>query len=184
MKQAGLKNKRRAAILAFAILASSIRGNALAAHSANFADDNFYLYNALENKSSVTVLFAANYKNVIVEKKDNDNDEIAREVREIIEKQNYSTEKAGGLMDKIEGGSGLGKFLFGTNLGMLRFQLVQIKDLIYHLEQLSNAIPDAEGQVQIMEKIEASKEKQTKIENFISEQEQKFSLLGWFTKVL
>lgn len=164
--------------------------NAVAEEPVVLSDESLYLYNALENKNSVTLLFEAYSPTVaiadtvVVPENENLEEKIAKQVDEVAEKQNYVSEQIDNLIGKIEDGSGIGKFLLGTKLGMLRFQLVQVKDQIYRLKQLDTKSSDITNKTKIETGLGLASEMQAKIENFIMKQERKFSLLGWFTKVL
>ena len=153
--------------------------------------DSMYRYNSLENKSNFRSL-ANNNVDSLEEKhlKNSENedsespDDITKKLQDITEKQNYSIEKIENALNALENRNQVKTFLIGKNLGILRFQLVQIKDQAYLLDALIPQTKDSTINFQINNQIKVLKEEQIKVENFILEQENKFSLFGWFVKML
>ena len=149
--------------------------------------DSMYRYNSLENKNNFRSL--ANNVDIdsLEEKYSEDSepsDDITKKLQDITEKQNYSMEKIENALNALENRNKVKTFLIGKNLGILRFQLVQIKDQAYLLDALLSKTEDNTVKLQINNQMGVLKEQQKRIENFILEQGNKFSLFGWFVKML
>ena len=84
----------------------------------------------------------------------------------------------------LENKNRLGTFLIGNNLGILKFQLVQIKDQVYLLETLNKKTENDDLKIKIDKQVKLLQEEQERVVNFILERESKFSLFGWFRTVL
>ncbi|MDQ3245244.1 MAG: hypothetical protein M3P22_02795 [bacterium] len=145
--------------------------------------DSIYRYNALENKIS----FADNINNMIPIKNEYlQIDNITIELEAIRQRQNFSREQINIAITKIENRSKLTNFLMGNSLGALHFQLVQIKDQDYQLKKLSLKSQNDVDKIQIDDQIKLAEKDQTKVENFVAEQEQneRFNLFGWLVDML
>lgn len=158
------------------------------AQAANVSDpaneyDSMYRYNALENKVSF-----ANYNfkdsTVLFPELGNVPDDVANKLQDIAEKQNFSTEQIDNAISVLKDENGFKTFLVGNNLGVLKFQLVQIKSNASELNALVLINKDSANKMQIDTQIKSLKEEQAKVENLILEQENKFSLFGWFVNIL
>lgn len=143
--------------------------------------DSMYMYNALENKvnffstkNQVAILLGENIA-------DNDN---TKKLENITEKQTDSIEKSDQAMSTIEDTTWVRTFLLGNSLGVLRFQVVQMKDETTSLEALALKPEYAKNQIQIASQVKLLKEKQEQVENFIREKENEFSLFGWLANSL
>ncbi len=86
-------------------------------------------------------------------------------------------------MNVLENRSGLATFFVGNNLGVLKFQLVQVNDQIYVLNTLLGESQDDVTKSQINGQIKFLQEEQIKVENSLL-QNNKFSLFGWFANTL
>ena len=156
--------------------------------------DSMYRYNALENKVSFykfinnEVLFPD--LGYVIEKVGEKSlkiselsENLTKELQAITEKQNFSLEQLDKAMNVLKDRNEFKTFLMGSDLGIFRFQLIQIKNqtsLLYAF-----AIKDQEGinKIQIDDQIKLSKEEQMKVESLIREEEDKFSLFGWCVKI-
>lgn len=147
-------------------------------------DNSIYKYNALENKISFSSLI--NVENLPEKylKSDKLSDDFIKQLQNITEKQNFSINKTENAINTIQNRNKLKTFLIGNNLGILRFQLVQIKDQTYLLGILTLETENNMNKIQIDNHIKLLKEEQIKVEEFILEQENKFSLFGWFVTIL
>ncbi len=132
-------------------------------------EGSMYRYGAMENK--------VNFQGSEIEAKD-----IGKILADIIEEQNSSIEKINDAMDVFKDRSGVKTFLVGSSVGVLKFQMVQIKDLLYRLNTLLET--DGADRIQIDNQIAFMKEEQIRVEDFILEKENKFSLFGWFVNTI
>lgn len=148
-------------------------------------NDSIYRYNALENNVSFTNLQDIDTDILKQELPINNKlDDFTKKLQDITLKQNFSTIQINNAIDAIKNRSGLKTFLIGNSLGILRFQSVQIKDQVSLLKNLILETEDKTIQLQIENQIKSSEQEQKKVENFILEQENKFSLFGWFVASL
>lgn len=107
-----------------------------------------------------------------------------KKLQDIIEKQNFSAEEAERAMDVLSHRDKVTTFLVGNHLGTLRFQLVQIKDQITALNTLALKSTDSEIISLVEKQMGFAKEEQTKVENFLLKEEDKFNLFGWFVAMI
>lgn len=145
-------------------------------------NDSMYQYNALENKNFFPSLAVADTINSVVKELPKGGelpDDITTKLQNINEKQDFSIIQINNAIDTLKNRSGVKTFLVGNSLGILKFQLVQIKDLISTLNALNKKTEDITIKVKINNQTELLKEEQAKVENFILEQKDRFSLLGW-----
>jgi hypothetical protein len=134
--------------------------------------------NAEEHRSTV-----ANFVQTLLKTASSTEGGIGQEVRVIAQQQNDSDATTTKAIEKIQSRSKIKTFLFGSdykNLGALRSELVQTRNRI---DQLNRIIQNATSTAEIQTQIQTLEEEQTKIENFIKEQESKFSLFGWLVKL-
>ena len=160
--------------------------NTNAAEIGNFPDNNIYKYNALENNLSFFDL-TSNANNLTENKLPGSQEllaELVKNLQDVTAKQNLSTLQANEAIDTLKNKNGVITFLVGNNLGVLKFQLVQIKDQIYQLNALTPGLEDNIIKIQIDSQVKSLKEEQMKVENFLLEQNKKFSLFGWFVTIL
>jgi hypothetical protein len=155
--------------------------------------DSIHRYNALENR----ILFAlpdlenderrtTTAENLPLEDltRKQMQDHIAEELKEITQKQDFSIEKISNAMKALEKQNGVKTFLVGNDLKVLRFHLAQIKDLISLLDVLAIKNQEADRKTIIEEQIKFLKKQEITVGGFISEHEKRFSLFGWFVKIL
>jgi hypothetical protein len=107
-----------------------------------------------------------------------------KKLENILENEKFSISMIEEATNNLNKRSGIKTFFIGNNLGILKFQLIQIKDQEYVLTNLSEKITDTENINLINKKIEFLKEKQVEITTFINKQEKKFSLFGWLVNFL
>jgi len=146
-------------------------------------EDNIYRYNALENK----INFAQGnneVKNKIPQEIEIIVDKNTEKLKNTIKEQNISIEKTEDVMNKINNRTALRTFLIGNKLGALKFQIVQMKEQDHILNNLASNIEDTETENQIKIQIDVSEKQQKKIEDYILEQDEKFSLFGWLANSL
>lgn len=172
-------------ILPIIFLSSSYFAFASTPNNSTNEYDSMYRYSALENKTSFSN--TTNTKDISAEKLPEVAEPLnitVKEFRDIIKKQNSSTEKTNNLINTSANRSGLKTFLIGNNLGILRFQLVQIKDEASLLEALALKTEYSAYILQIDNQFKLLKKEQVEVEDLILKQEGEFSLFGWFVKML
>ncbi len=136
--------------------------------------DSIYRYNALESKVSYAALDTVD---TVTTEAEPQFEAIAPTKQEGLEKKSEE------IMGKNQ--SNLKTFMVGNRytIGNLRFELVQIKDSIYKLTLLSQTANNVD-KIELNHQIDFLVQEQKKIENFITEQESKFSLFGWLVGIL
>lgn len=160
--------------------------------------DSMYKYNALENKISFSN--TTNTTNVSIENNLISNipeitpqnteinipiqKNIMEEVNNITVKYNYSKQQIDDAMNRIKNRTTLGTILLGTDLKVLKFQVVQLKDQIYELKTLALKTNSTAEKNQIDIQNEQITQEENGVENFILVQQNKFSFFGWFVSIL
>jgi hypothetical protein len=145
-------------------------------------NDSIYKYNALENKVNF-LNKTDNLKEKLPEKIiliDNN----IKKLEDTIKQQISSIQKSEESMDAIKKISTLQTFIIGKRLGILKFQMVQMKAQSHILKTLILDTIDSTIKDKINTQIEILEKEQEKVEIFIFEQESKFSLFGWLVASL
>ena len=100
------------------------------------------------------------------------------------------TKRVGGLpyivSRKMEARNWLKTFLLGTdykNIGMIRSEIAKTQNRINKLTRLLDSMTTSTGSVTTSEQIQNLVQAQTKLSDFIKQNEDKFSLFGWFVKL-
>ena len=112
---------------------------------------------------------------------------IGQQVRTIAREQASTSSTTVDIISKIEKRSGLKTFLIGAdyeNIGSLRSEMVQTRNRIEQLRSELAGISTSTGKVALEEELENMEQLQNKIQNFITENENKFSLFGWLVRML
>lgn len=112
---------------------------------------------------------------------------IGQQVRVIAQQQNDSKEKAAEAIDKVENRSKIKTFLIGSdykNLGALRSEMVKTRNNIDQLKRLVDKTTIEDDKTTLKNQITALEQEQTNINDFITQNESKFSLFGWVAKLL
>lgn len=153
--------------------------------------DSIYRYNALENKTSFITTTSVNNPDNLKEKSSESSvavvvvvDDSAKKLKDITEQQISSIKKSEEATTAIENRGAIGSFIIGNKLGTLKYQMVQMKDQSHFLNALSLDIKDSATKNQINNQLQILEKQQTKIENFILKQQNRFSLFGWFVNSL
>lgn len=131
-----------------------------------------------EHRSTV-----ANFVQTLLKTASSTKDGIGQQVRVIAQQQNDSDVTTTEAIEIIQSRNKIKTFLIGSdykNLGALRSEIVQTRNRI---DQLNRVIQNATNTTEIQGQIQTLEQEQTKIENFIKEQEGKFSLFGWLVKM-
>jgi len=137
--------------------------------------------NAEEHRSAV-----ANFVHSLLKTASSTEGGIGQQVRVIAQQQNDSEVTTTQAIEKIQARSKIKTFLFGSdykNLGALRSEMVQTRNRIEQLNRTMENIQNASDTAEIQTQIQTFEQEQTKIENFVKEQEGKFSLFGWLLKL-
>ncbi len=180
-------NKKLIKISIFALSILLFSGNVSANEIDSYLNEDARSHKngVLENRLSVYDLlnpsketFAVNPEIIVIP------DETLNKLAEITSKQNISIKIIASATGALKNRSNLKTFLIGNNVGILKFQLVQIEDQAYHLNNLSIETSDNLEKDRIDIQVKFLKDKKVEISNFITEQEQEFSLFGWLTKIL
>lgn len=111
---------------------------------------------------------------------------IGQEVRTIAEQQNGTKDRAADIIYAVENRNKLKTFLIGTsykNLGELRSQMVQTRNQIDQLKRLADKAENEADKTELQTQIQTLEQEQANIETFITQNENKFSLLGWAVKL-
>lgn len=113
--------------------------------------------------------------------------EIREQVRTIAQEQDQSAAIVIEVMEKVQTRNNITTFFLGSNykdLGLLISETVQTRSNLEQLNRLTENVQNEEDKTEIQNQIQILNQEQTKIENFIKFQKDKFSLFGWFTKIL
>ena len=151
-------------------------------------NDSIYKYSALENKLSFrdfpnnTDVASSKEQSIQSNNVSTEPGDVSVKLENITERQNFSIEQINNAMNVLTNRDKVTTFFIGNNLGILKFQLVQIKDMIYSLEDLS--LKSSTNKIEIDNQVNLLKEEEKKVEDFLLEQENKFSLFGWFVNIL
>jgi hypothetical protein len=111
---------------------------------------------------------------------------IGQEVKIIAAQQNETKDRASDLINAVENRNKVKTFFIGTsykNLGELRSQMVQTRNQIDQLKRLADKAENDQDKAELQNQIQVLEQEQTKINNFITQNESKFSLFGWAVKL-
>jgi hypothetical protein len=144
--------------------------------------DSIYRYNALENRvnfiNSADGLDKKLPKDIILI------DSNIKRLEDVTKQQINSIEKSEDTMTTIKEMSTLKIFVVGNRLGVLKFQMIQMKAQSQILETIILETADILIKNKINIQLEALEKEQKRVESFIFEQENKFSLFGWLVASL
>lgn len=108
------------------------------------------------------------------------------ELKDVSKEQNDSDDRASEAMRKVENRNSFLTFLIGTdykNLGALRSELNTTENSIKRIEKAQTRTDDSALASELKAKIDALRAANSKVRDFISANESKFSLFGWFFKL-
>lgn len=111
---------------------------------------------------------------------------IGQEVRVIAQQQNGMKDRAADLIYAVENRDKIKTFFIGTsyrNIGELRSQMVQTRNQVEQLKRLMEKATDEQDKTELQNQIQTMEQEQTRINNFITQNENKFSLFGWAVKL-
>jgi hypothetical protein len=135
--------------------------------------------NAQIHKSTV-----ANFVQGLLEVADTEGG-IGEQVRTMAQQQNHSASTTIQAMERVQTRSQVQTFLFGSdykNLGMIRSEMVQTRNRLEQLNKLMLNVQNEEDKIKLQSQVQSLEQEQTRIEDFIEEQEEQFSLFGWLVK--
>ena len=107
-----------------------------------------------------------------------------KKLQNIVDAYNSSKDQIDNAMDKINNKNGVVTVLVGSNLGILKFQIVQINNQILELKRLGVETAFITEKNKISPQLKILTEEQIKVGDFIFLNENKFSLFGWFVALL
>ncbi|MFH0969166.1 MAG: hypothetical protein V1804_01525 [Patescibacteria group bacterium] len=111
---------------------------------------------------------------------------IGQQVKAIAQQQNDSKEKVAGEITAVESRSKIKTFFIGSdykNMGDLRSQMVQTRNRIEQLKRLADKAENDQDKAELQTQIQTLEQEQANIDNFIIQNENKFSLFGWAVKL-
>ncbi len=111
---------------------------------------------------------------------------IGQQVRVIAREQASTSSTTTDAIEKIEKRSGFKTFLIGTdyeNIGSLRSEMVQTRNRIEKLRGELSGLSTSTDKTALEEELKNMEQLQNKIQNFITENENKFSLFGWLVRM-
>lgn len=111
---------------------------------------------------------------------------IGEQVRLIAQEQASSTEKTVMAIERVEQRSKLKTFIIGAdyeNLGAIRSELVTTQNRIQRLGAEAERMASSTEKNMLIQEIVALGEEQLKIETFVKDNENVFSLFGWVRKI-
>ncbi len=134
--------------------------------------------NAEEHRSAV-----ANFVQTLLKTASTTKGTIGEQVRIIAREQNNTTASTTEAIEKIQKRNKIKTFLLGSdyrNLGALRSEMVQTRNRI---EQLNRVMGKTASTTEVQTQLQNLEQEQTKMEDFVKAQENKFSLFGWLVKL-
>lgn len=114
------------------------------------------------------------------------NEGIGEKIRVIAREQASSTDKVVEAINTIEKRSNFKTFLIGTdykNIGKIRSEIVQTRNKIDELNRDLAKLATSTDKTSVENEIKSLETSQTKVEDFIKKNENRFSLFGWFVKL-
>lgn len=111
---------------------------------------------------------------------------IGEQVREVAKEQDDSEENVSKAIDAIKKRHKITTFFFGTdykNVGQLRSEIAKTGNRIEKLSRLLEIIPTSTPSTSTVAEIANLKLEQIKLNTFVTQNENIFSLFGWFAKL-
>lgn len=111
---------------------------------------------------------------------------IGQEVKAIAQQQNDVKDKVADEITAVESRSKIKTFFLGSdykNLGDLRSQMVQARNRIDQLKRLAAKADNDQDKAALETQIQVLEQEQVKIDSFITQNENQFSLFGWAVKL-
>ncbi|OGZ22957.1 MAG: hypothetical protein A3A08_00855 [Candidatus Nealsonbacteria bacterium RIFCSPLOWO2_01_FULL_41_9] len=176
------KQKRNLLLILSAVFVLVFSGQVQSKAENNENATNTGLERSEEHKSTV-----ANFVQSLLNVASSAKGGIGEQVRVIAQQQNDSASATTQAIKKVENRSKIRTFLFGSdyrNLGALRSEIVKTRSRIDQLNRILENIKNASDTAEIQSQIQVLEQEQTKLENFVKENESKISLFGWLAKLL
>jgi hypothetical protein len=111
---------------------------------------------------------------------------IGDKIREIAQEQSISGDKVSNTIDIINNRSSLKTFLIGTdykNLGVLRSSIASTTNNLNQLNRELDKLATTSDKTVVINEIKLLEAEQVKLNDFVKNNESKFSLFGWFVKL-
>ena len=111
---------------------------------------------------------------------------IGQEVKVIAQQQNDMKDRAADLIYAVENRNKVKTFFIGTsyrNVGELRSQMVQTRNQTEQLKRLMEKTTNDQDKTELQNQIQTMEQEQARINDFITQNENKFSLFGWAVKL-
>jgi len=138
--------------------------------------------NGTEHRSAIST-----FVQTLLSVADREQGGIGEEVKVIAQAQNDIKDKVADGIDKIKNRNKVKTFLIGTdykNIGQLRNEMVKTRNQIDQLKRSLEKATSEESKTALQGQIQALEQEQQKIEDFLKTNESKFSLFGWFVKLI
>lgn len=111
---------------------------------------------------------------------------IGDKVREVAQEQSSSSEKVSNIIDTVNSRNALKTFLIGSdykNLGVLRSAIASTTNNLNQLNKELDKIATTSDKTAITNEINSLQAEQVILNDFVKNNENKFSLFGWFVKL-
>lgn len=111
---------------------------------------------------------------------------VGKKVRIIAQEQNESVKKISDSIEKIEKRNKVVKFLIGSNYGEIKKvkeELKQNRLRVQELNKIANQLKNEGEKTILQEQIQVLESENTKLQDFIDQEEGRFSLFGWLVKL-
>jgi hypothetical protein len=111
---------------------------------------------------------------------------IGEQVRTIAREQASSSEKVVGAIDEVENRGKVRTFFFGSdykNLGVIRSEVAQTRNRIEQLNRELERSASSTDTTMARAEIQTMEREQVRLETYIKDNEEKFSLFGWVVKM-
>jgi uncharacterized protein YaaQ len=111
---------------------------------------------------------------------------IGQQVRVIAREQASTSSTTTDAIEKIEKRSGLKTFLIGSdyeNIGKLRSEMVQTRNRIEQLKGELSRVSTSTDKIVLEEEIKNMEQLQNRLQDFVTDNENKFSLFGWVVRM-
>lgn len=139
-----------------------------------------------ENEAEMHRSAVSSFVENLLEVADKNKDGVGEDVRVIAKEEDDAEENVSKAVEEVKGRSSLKTFLIGTdykNIGMIRSEMAKTQNRLDKLNGLLEKMSTSTGATTTLEQIQNLTETQTKLEDFLQENENKFSLFGWFVKL-
>lgn len=129
----------------------------------------------------------ANFVQSLVHSADRLQGGIGENIRVIAREQNEAKERVGQALEAIENRGKVKSFLIGSdykNIGQVRSEMVSLRNRLEQLNRLIERVENEGERTELQSQIREMEQERERIENFLKQKENQFSLFGWFVKWL